>query len=1054
MTQIIIGTLLLPLIIYAPGWALTRVIPELETNDGLERHFERCLIGALWSGWLALVLASFGIFSIWLHLGITLAVSAGLIWLGQRHSPPRTAVPRTAVRGYAVTLLVLALLVARPFEVILGVRDAGVYAVTGFAIARTGSIVQTDAVVAELGQAAQSSDPAVREPAEQAISNLMIGQARDRYIATRLRAAGFLINEGELAQGRIVPQGFHLFPAWIGLLTAAGGPLFGLFATGLLGLLGVWSVGMIGRRLAGPWVGWLGMVLLGLNAVQVWFSRYSTAETTAQFLTWGGLYLFAKFNDHGLPARARIAYAALAGIAFGQVALARIDFFLLAPAILYLGYCWLTRRWQHVQTALALGMLVMLVHAALHIIFIARAYFFDTGFARFQDFALTSLIALPFLTPAVRESYFTSKFSSLGDPGRIWIELALIGLIIVALIMIRRSGRLLHIERQMVSRRQSWQNAIALGLVLLAGWAYFVRPQIIDADLLFNTRGGWNDPLTRDPNLVAGDVRSGVMTPTEARLQAGVVLTGRPWEAEPDLAATEALRTELAATRGPWQGPFSNQTLNWLRIQGYVGAPIRLPLVLYYQEYNGMSWWQRMLADPSTFTSEPAPVQPKELIPLAGLVRVGWYLSPLGVVLAVIGFALWWRRGLSAASWLMLTVGFLGSFFYLRQTYGTSEQTYIYILRRFVPIAYPIFALSAAYALAALAGAWQFRPHAARWRQGLAAALAGLLILFLGWTGRYYFVHTEYAGALAQVEAIAKHFTPDRDIVLLRGGAPIYSDARDIPDLLATPLRFAYDINAFTVKSVSTAPYATLLAEQVKRWQAAGRTVYLMLSASGGNLALPGFHLTFITEVALDLAEFEQLTDQKPQNVSRLTLPFAIYRLDPVESPVVDTAPPPLTPTSFAAQVSGFYRPEQSKDGWQYSWSNGEAVLRLPWPADAVQQTVAIEVAGGLRPDHLGPATLCIAAQREDTLWPTTSSPLVELGCHQIGQEPTLVRVTLDPTQLPPTTSGALLLHLSGPAWIPANEDPRLTDRRVLHVQIGHIWIHHPSAHGTPSPTL
>ncbi|PMP78315.1 MAG: hypothetical protein C0184_11115, partial [Chloroflexus aggregans] len=144
MVQIIVGILILPIIIYAPGWALARVIPELGNNDGLERHFERCLIGALWSGWLALVLASFGIFSIWLHLGITLAVSAGAIWWGQRHSPPCTAVPRTAVRGYEVALLVLALLVARPFEVILGVRDAGVYAVTGFAIARTGSIVQTD----------------------------------------------------------------------------------------------------------------------------------------------------------------------------------------------------------------------------------------------------------------------------------------------------------------------------------------------------------------------------------------------------------------------------------------------------------------------------------------------------------------------------------------------------------------------------------------------------------------------------------------------------------------------------------------------------------------------------------------------------------------------------------------------------------------------------------------------------------------------------------------------------------------------------------------------
>ncbi|WP_298817074.1 hypothetical protein [Chloroflexus sp.] len=1042
MIQIVVGILLLPVLIYAPGWALIRAIPQFGARDSLELHFERCLISALWSGWLALVLSSLGIFSLWLHLSITLAGIGGLLWLASRQPAPLPPAPlnRRVALLWAATLLTLTLLVARPFEVVLGVRDAGVYAVTGFAIARTGSIVQTDTIVAELGQALQSDDPAIREPAAQAVSNFMIGQARDRYIATRLRAAGFLINEGELAQGRIVPQGFHLFPAWIGLLTAAGGPLFGLFATGLLGILGAWSAGMLGRRLAGPWVGWLGMLLLGLNAVQVWFSRYSTAETTAQFLTWGGLYLFARFNDRTLPAPGRIASAALAGIAFGQVALARIDFFLLAPAMLYLGYCWLTRRWQREQTALALGMLAMLIHAALHIIFIARAYFFDTGFARFQDFAITSWLALPFLTPAVRESYFTSRFSSLDDPWRIWVELALIALALTTLVFLRRNNLILALEHRLVARRQRWQNAIAIGLLLLIGWAYFARPQIIDADLLFNTRGGWNDPLTRDPELVAGDVRRGVMTPEEARLQAGVVLTGRPWEATPDLAATTALRAELAATRGPWQGPFSNQTLNWLRVQGYIGAPIRLPLVLYYQEYRTMNWWQRLLADPSTFTSDPAPVQPKELIPLAGLVRVGWYLSPLGVILAAIGFALWWRNGLSTASWLFLTVGFLGSFFYLRQTYGTSEQTYIYILRRFVPIAYPVFALSAAYALAALAGAWQIRPHAARWRQALAATLAGLLILFLGWTGRYYFVHTEYAGALDQVETIADYFIPERDIVLLRGGAPIYSDSRDIPDLLATPLRFAHDINAFTVKSVATAPYAALLAEQVRRWQAEGRNVYLMLSASGGNLALPGFQLTFIGEAALDLAEFEQLTDQKPQTVSRLTLPFAIYRLDPAAVPVVTTDPLPIEPDSFAAQLTGFYRPEQSRDGWQYSWSNGEAVLRLPWPTGANRQTIAIETAGGLRPTHLGSARLCISAQVEDQLWPTTTAPIVELGCYELLQQPTVLRVTLDPAQLPPADTGTILLRLTGPAWIPAAEDSRLTDRRVLHLQFLRVW--------------
>lgn len=212
MEHIVVGILLLPLIIYVPGWAFTQALLASDRLDGLELHLERCLISALWSGWLALLLGSLGIFSLWLHLGLTLIVTALLFWWAFRRARRVTAplATSTALVWFA-TLLLLTLLVARPFEVILGVRDAGVYAVTGFAMARTGSIVQTDAVVAELGQAAQSTDPAIREPAAQAISNFMIAQARDRYIASRLRAAGFLINEGDLAQGGLCRKGFTSF---------------------------------------------------------------------------------------------------------------------------------------------------------------------------------------------------------------------------------------------------------------------------------------------------------------------------------------------------------------------------------------------------------------------------------------------------------------------------------------------------------------------------------------------------------------------------------------------------------------------------------------------------------------------------------------------------------------------------------------------------------------------------------------------------------------------------------------------------------------------------
>ncbi len=1056
--HLLLAALLLPPLLYLPGWALQRRIGA--PADALARHFERCAIGALWSGWLALLLADLGWFAPWLHLGLT-SLGIGLLAFGPGPraftSGPAQPHPRWELPAYAVVLLVALLLVIRPFETVLGVRDAGVYAGTGLAIARTGGLVQHDPLLATWGAEALDPDPSVAGPARQAISNFLIGQPRERYIATRLRAAGFFVYEGQLIEGRVIPQGLHLLPAWIALLSGLGGPLAGLFAPGLLGLLGVWSIGMLGRRLAGPWVGLLAMTLLALNGVQVWFARYSTAETVAQFLIWVGLYFFAgAFGDEQQPAHRRIATAALAGVAIGQVALARLDFFLLGPVVAFLLYLWLTRRWDRRHTALALGLGLMLLSAALHIIFIARAYVFDTAHERlYRDYALPALFSLPFLTPAVRETFLNSPRSALVRPVdlpggleagpwlRLTVELGLGLALLAGLLTLRaRPGPLLKLEAWLIQQRRPILNLVAGAILLLGAYAYLVRPAIFDADLLFNTRGGWDDPLQRDPAIVAEDVRIGHMTPDEARTLAGVVLQGANfWTVEPDLAATTVLRERLLAERGAWRGPFSNQTLNWLRLQGYVGAPIRVPVRLWYNEYEPMNWWERLRSDPAAFTSTPAPINPKYLIPLANLVRVGWYLSPLGIMLGIVGYALWWRYGLNRASWLFLSVALVGTVFYVRQTYGTSDQHYIYILRRFVPITYPALSLSMAYALVSLAGLGGIPRLSRSWPgalgRALAIGIAALLIFFMAWTNRPIYAHVEYAGALSQLADLAARFKPGRDVLLMRGGAPVHAESRDVPDLIATPLRFIYGIDAFAVKSTQPGRYATDLAAAAERLRSQGKEVYLLLSASGADLVLPGFALEPASNFTLDLPEFEQLTDQKPHNVAQLSLPFAIYRLVPTEAGLLAALPSPLAPTSFAAQVTGLYRPEQRADGTIYAWTNGDATLRLPWPAGTPSSVLQLELAAGPRPAHLGLAQVCLSALPEDAPWPTTSGTPVSLGCLSLGNEPAIYRLQLDPALLPPTSSGSLLVRLESEAWVPAAEDARQNDRRAVGVQLG-----------------
>ncbi|MCL6649790.1 MAG: hydantoinase B/oxoprolinase family protein, partial [Chloroflexi bacterium] len=61
--------------------------------------------------------------------------------------------------------------------------------------------------------------------------------------------------------------------------------------------------------------------------------------------------------------------------------------------------------------------------------------------------------------------------------------------------------------------------------------------------------GGWGDPLERDPELVRLDVLRGLVSEVKARDEYGVVVLDEGVRV--DYPATEALRAQIRATRGP-----------------------------------------------------------------------------------------------------------------------------------------------------------------------------------------------------------------------------------------------------------------------------------------------------------------------------------------------------------------------------------------------------------------------------------------------------------------------------------------------------------------------
>ncbi|NJL33731.1 MAG: hypothetical protein HC893_07580 [Chloroflexaceae bacterium] len=188
--------------------------------------------------------------------------------------------------------------------------------------------------------------------------------------------------------------------------------------------------------------------------------------------------------------------------------------------------------------------------------------------------------------------------------------------------------------------------------------------------------------------------------------------------------------------------------------------------------------------------------------------------------------------------------------------------------------------------------------------------------------------------------------------------------------------------------------------------------------------------------------EYEQLTDQKPRNIAELALTFGIYRIEEGTAGHLPTLAPPLTPSDTAAQVRGFYLAEPHATGGRYTWTDGNALLRLPWPDGPTH--LVLEVAGGERPAQLGAAQVCASVLPEAMPWSIlldVEGAFTPLGCVTIGEAMQRYTLPLDVTGLTRPATGSLLLRLESTPWVPAQADLRLNDQRPLGVQFGGLTL-------------
>jgi 4-amino-4-deoxy-L-arabinose transferase-like glycosyltransferase len=199
--------------------------------------------------------------------------------------------------------------------------------------------------------------------------------------------------------------------------------------------------------------------------------------------------------------------------------------------------------------------------------------------------------------------------------------------------------------------------------------------------------------------------------------------------------------------------------------------------------------------------------------------RLGWYLSPLGIWLAVFGSCLLlWRAEWKTA--LLLAVGFLFAAIYLWNVRANPHQ--IYVMRRYVPAVAPYFIFSAAYLLGDLLKRARGMQKEISW-QGVGFLAVGFLLsvawlVGLGWSARGFISQIDHKNVVAQLDELNQELEPG-SVLLFNDQSPV-----GLGDFWGTPLKFIYGHDVFTLRELESVDDGRL-AESIKSWQNNGRSV-------------------------------------------------------------------------------------------------------------------------------------------------------------------------------------------------------------------------------------
>ena len=234
------------------------------------------------------------------------------------------------------------------------------------------------------------------------------------------------------------------------------------------------------------------------------------------------------------------------------------------------------------------------------------------------------------------------------------------------------------------------------------------------------------------------------------------------------------------------------------------------------------------------------------------LVRIGWYVTPLGLAVTVVGLCLMMWRERSLSVWVFVTIGLVFTIVYVINILNNPHH--IYAMRRYVPVVIPAMMMWGAYGLVVIS---RVRWRGARWMAGVV-----LLVWLVGiaWQARVIWRQVDYSGVTAALAQLDRELEP--------GAIVLFDDqsAVGIGDVVGTPLRFIFEHPVFVLRNPQAVTPEELHA-LIKDWQQQGYMVYIMSRGGKAATVADTLPLDEMQAFTFDAAVLQQTYTEYPNKV-------------------------------------------------------------------------------------------------------------------------------------------------------------------------------------------